>query len=258
MKRRLIQGFLSLLVLVWLAEGAAWATQITITTSWTRVRKNPSLQSSAVDIAYGNDTYTVLKTENNWVQIRTGQGAVGWIAPEAYRSGEAHLLPNGVAARELGQASALQRSGYTHQARDALIAILLRYGEQPEFYEATRRLLLIYDMPYLQPKDLAQVQLPDMLEAHRRLPRLLAVVGMELNAEGRYREAAETLQQSLQRDPTRQDVRDALLSAVRQWMTNAEGENNDEELAVAVIAHQNYFPALELPRSVQMALTGRR
>ena len=68
------------LLLGMLTTGTAWAESVVVTRAWTRVRKMPSEKSSAIVIAYANDTLTVLSTNDGWTKVRTSTNVEGWVA----------------------------------------------------------------------------------------------------------------------------------------------------------------------------------
>ena len=50
---------------------------------WTTIRATPSTNGKAMGLAYGNDTFTVVSVEGDWVQVQVKGKKNGWIPKEA-------------------------------------------------------------------------------------------------------------------------------------------------------------------------------
>ena len=56
---------------------------VEIRKSWVAIRAEPSLNAKSMGLAYGNDTFTVVNVEGDWVQIQVKGNRNGWIPMEA-------------------------------------------------------------------------------------------------------------------------------------------------------------------------------
>ena len=56
---------------------------VEIRKSWITIRATPSPTGKAMGLAYGNDTFTVVSVEGDWVQVQLKSKQNGWIPMEA-------------------------------------------------------------------------------------------------------------------------------------------------------------------------------
>ncbi len=54
--------------------------RVEITGAWVRILSAPEFGSSALEVAYGNDTLTVLRVQGAWAEVQLGPNRTGWVS----------------------------------------------------------------------------------------------------------------------------------------------------------------------------------
>ena len=144
---------LSALLLLFMAA-PAFAETAVVDKSWLRLRGSPSMKAKAIGLVYGNDTYSVLKTEGEWIKVRTAAGQVGWIVQaDTFTAGDPPEA-DPQRSKELSNVTALQRQGWRDKAAAGLASITESYPGTFEYHEAVRHLLYYYPISSLfKPSD---------------------------------------------------------------------------------------------------------
>ena len=157
----------TLTLLFLMMAATLFAETAIITDGWVKLRSAPGEKAKAVGLLYGNDAYPVLKTKDEWVQVRTSKGQVGWVPA-------AKLIVNGKPfnsspgrTETLAKATSLQRRGYRADAQAALQDIASDHPETFEQYEAIRHLLYYFPVSMLPEPENRQVHPAGALAAGR-------------------------------------------------------------------------------------------
>lgn len=61
------------------SERTALGDKVEIRRPWVQVRNQPSQDARAIALAFGNDTFTVLEQQGDWVRVRLDKSREGWI-----------------------------------------------------------------------------------------------------------------------------------------------------------------------------------
>jgi hypothetical protein len=249
------------------AQTAAERT-IEVNVSWTQIRTAPSKGGKAVALAYGNDTFTVLKEQDGWAQVRFDTSRLGWIAladtgaPRAAgpRPPVAQMLrvpaKLNLSATILASAKGLQASGRRAQARERYLELIMRYPGTPAFYEAVRQMNFYYHVgTFPEPND-GKVTAAMRSNAESRLGDLLHAEARALVAERRPFEAVSVYEYALLRNRRDQVAYNGMKSALDKYMNDALGHADTAELGLAVATFRHYFPTQPLPEAVQARMRG--
>ena len=164
----------ALTVLLWMTMTAAlWAETAIITEGWVQLRTEPGLKGKAVGLLYGNDAYPMLKRQDDWVQVRTSKGQVGWVPAAKLIVDGKPLVSSSERTDSLAKATSLQRRGYRANAQSALGSIASSNPETFEQYEALRHLLYYYPISTLPKPENGQVHPSGALAAGRLAERVI-------------------------------------------------------------------------------------
>ncbi len=259
--------------------GAALADTLLVTAPWTRLRAEPAEKARVLNVVYGNDSYTVLETKDGWARIRTRDKTLGWLAAADFvvvpadGSGIPKLPAGSVAetpgplppiptgprqpirgGTALDNAEALQRLGYSDDARRRLVNLVLVQPSSEQAYRATRDLLVYYPLGRLPAYEQANAQSRDA--AKEMGAAVLLEEGSALTREKRYRDAV-TLYESL----LRQNAKDgraylSLLDTLNAYLSDAAKAPGLDDLNFAVAALRRNYPDQPLPQAVQTRLGG--
>jgi hypothetical protein len=274
-----MRSILVLLLFGLLSAGTALAETVTISAAWTQVRRNPAANSRAIDIVYGNDTFTVLETKDGWAKITTARKATGWVpmdpaAQQPPRGKPAHAEPAGekpvgekpsdakplpaapaapsnLRATALSNAVSLRKLGYQEQAREKFTDLILSYPGTPEAYEATRQMLSFYLVGYLPPLAGSKVT----PEGQGFYPKVSADVLLQeaiaLQGENKTVAAARVYQALVDQDPNNGRAFLGLLDTLQRSMADSVKNQKQQDLAAQVATFKKYFPNLPLPDGVK-------
>jgi hypothetical protein len=271
-----------LLVLGLLVAGNALADTITITAPWTQVRRTPSMDGRAVDIVYGNDTFTVLESKEGWAKIRTPRKVVGWVLLN-----DADLLPGGTApaqsqpppeekksggkkaateppagapgsqnaqATALSNATALSKLGFSAEAREKFTDLMLRNPGSVEAYESTLQMLKVYPVGYLPPLKQGRIPPEGQELAGKVSADVLLQEAIALQFGKRPARSSRIYEFLLEHDPGNGRAFLGLLDTLQGRMADALKTSQEAELSAAVASYRKHFPDQPLPDTVQKNL----
>ncbi len=281
-----MRRLLALLLLGLFLAGSAFANTISITVPWTQVRRTPSMDGRAVDIAYGNDVFTVLEIKDGFAKIRTHRKIVGWVvlndvdqqaggeAPPAEQPAPAGKKPElqkaaasagaGAAAGKdprataLSNAISLRKVGYREQAREKFTDLILSEPGSPESYEATRQMLNFYLVGYLPPLQKNGITPEGQKALGPVSADVLLQEAVALQGEVHFPQSARVYQYLLERDPENGRAFLGLLDTLQHAMTDAAKASQEVELAKAVATFRKFFPDNALPDAVQQHLSAAK
>jgi hypothetical protein len=270
-------------VLGLLMAGTAVADTITITAPWTQVRRTPSMDGRAIDVVYGNDTFTVLESKDGWAKIRTRRKVEGWVllndvdqkaggaapenvppAPAGAPGGEKKAdaapaptvpAPKNLQATTLSNATALAKLGYRDQAREKFTDLILRNPGSVEAYESTRQMLAFYPVAYLPPLKDGQVTSEGEGSIGKVLPAVLLQEAIALQSEKQHARSSRVYEFLLESDPGNGRAFLGLLDTLQGRMAEALQASREEDLAPAISSFRQHFPDLPLPGTVQQRLS---
>lgn len=259
-----------------LLAGTALAETVTISAPWTQVRRTPSMDGRAIDIVYGNDTFTVLEAKDGWARITTARKVTGWVllndvdrqaggtapakesAPET-RQGASKAdaapspsapAPKSLEETTLSNASALAKLGYRDQAREKFTDLILRDPASVEAYESTRQMLAFYPVGYLPPlkggavSDEGKQALGPVLSAVL-LQEAIALQPVNAARSGRI------YTYLLDRAPSDGRAFLGLMDTLKSQMADALKAGRDADLNAAAASWRQHFPGTPLPDDVQ-------
>jgi tetratricopeptide (TPR) repeat protein len=266
-----------------LVAGNALADTITITAPWTQVRRTPSMDGRAIDIVYGNDTFTVLESKDGWAKIRTLRKVVGWVllndadlhpgetlpgesqpapasAPGAEKKADAAPPPNAppprnLEATTLSNATALAKLGYRDQAREKFTDLILGNPGNVEAYESARQMLAYYPVGYLPPLKNGQVTSEGQESIGKVLPAVLLQEAIALQSGKQYARASRVYEFLVERDGGNGRAFLGLLDTLQGRMADALKASQEAELGAAVASYRTHFPDQALPDAVQQHLS---
>ena len=253
-----MKGLFIFLLIAFIPLFDAFAGTVTISRSFARIREKPSSAAKPIDLAYGNDVFTVLGKKDGWYQIRTKQDRVGWVAENhviAGEEGRAFLRPQ---TKTLVSAKMFQRLGYRSQARIKLREIMRFYPDTYEYYEAVRHMLFYYKIGNLPRPQGTEIDSDLMEKANKYAFQMLGMEARALIREQRYLEAVAIYEEIQGRDRSHQPSLRGMFEALTKFMKQTRIDPGHKDLGLAVSTFQKYFPTQPLPDVIQEMIRGKK
>lgn len=241
---------------------------VEVRSSLARIYEEPRASAEVVDLAYGNDAFPVEEQRLEWVRVRLRNGSPGWLRARDVNLdsvsgsggqieplGEADELLQSSSGRDQGNllalslenAITLRSAGYSADARDKFVKIMLSYPETEEAFLATwylNRDHRLDDLPL--PDDQGQFS-PEVQERLRALRGPLLIREGRLRVvEQRYLPAVVVLEQAYMLSESKAEALIELRRALDAFLKHGFANRDREQVGLAVGMLRHYFPKTKI------------
>ena len=258
---------LALGLLACLSVLAQAGQEVMVRQSWARVYSEPRTHSRTLATVYGNDRLAALERRDGWVRVRLHNGRTGWLAAGMVRwlaGGEARRRkaqpevtgnPSGPVLRVLNprerqktramlkEAARLKAIGYSVEAADLWIDLILHYPATEPYFDAIEALANHLGRFNLVEKRGRAITRFDLVQAGYLAEELLVAQGNTLLARGRHVQAARVFTAVLyDKSRVRREAEAGLQSTLTSYLgKKTAGAGAGDDAMLKALARW-YFP----------------